>query len=167
MTHILAIDPGARQTGWIIRAGQALLGHGTITNTGKLTPIDRDYLIAVSELIDQFSTLATVIAVEDVTAPKGFKHGQRAPINPESLIGVSAVLGTVLQAARHNGFEAHRVLPAGHGSGCLATYPERLVSDAERRSTNWKARQAGKGALNHERSAWDVSLRVRESAVPA
>lgn len=163
MTHILAIDPGARATGWVIRAGQALLNHGTITNPGKLAPIDTNYLNTIASLIGTYAHFADAIAVEDVNAPTGFKAGQRAPINPESIIGVSAVLGVVLTAARYHGYTPIRIRPGGNGAGCLATYPEALVSAAERRG-NWRAKPAGKGLLNHERSAWDVSLRVPVNA---
>jgi hypothetical protein len=159
MSRILALDPGARHCGWIIRTGRTLDAHGTITNPGPLTPIHGPYLTTIADLIEQYAPEVDHVAVEDVVAPKGFNHGQRAPINPESLIGTAAVLGVILTTARMAGFDVHRIRPGGNGAGCLATYPEALITTAERRG-NWKARVAGKGARCHERSSWDISLRV-------
>lgn len=167
MSRLVAVDPGSRTTGWVAFDHGKLIYHGVIDNTGNLTPDDTsaEYIRSVYRQITRLHP--NTIAVESVTAPKGFKGGVRAPINPEGMAGLGAAWSAVVLAALTSGATLLHVAPAGHGSRPLGAYPAVLVGDRERLSAGWQLRVGG-GKLRHARSSFDIGrVALRLPAVAA
>jgi hypothetical protein len=151
MRPVVGVDPGAKTTGIVLRHGNDLLGHWTVTN--PLYPaLPQDYLHTVIAVVAGAHAGETVgpvvpgfrdplIAVEAVEPP-----------NPHmGMISVVAILhtATVLGALRGR-FDCVLVDPGKNGSLALQFYPPELVGPRERGPySNGKAR--------HTRSAWDVA----------
>lgn len=155
MSRLVAVDPGSRTTGWVAFDHGRLVDHGVIENAGDLTPdgTSAEYIRNVYRQVTRLHP--QTIAVESVTAPKGFKGGVRAPINPEGMAGLGAAWSAVVLAALTSGSAVVHVAPAGHGSKPLGAYPLELVGDRER-SAGWPSR-VGTGKLRHARAAFDVA----------
>lgn len=90
-----------------------------------------------------------IVAVESLTAPKGFAGGERAPIDPAGVIAAGVVLGAVLAAYP----SAVVVDPGGNGSNPVDTYPTGIRKGAK----------LG-GPSTHARSAFDVAFRAKATA---
>lgn len=156
----VGVDPGGIGTGIVVRAGHDLLAWMVVERDGD---DDEGRSIGVGARTIQTLTAAITtalaaagpgahLAVEGVVAPTGFKDGRREPINPKDTIAAGVVLGGILAHFP----DAVVVRPNNHGRGLLATYPDQLVTTAERRlGVN---RPAGKSALRrHARAAWDTA----------
>lgn len=147
MTPVVGIDPGGTNTGIVVREGDRLWFASTLHRALRPLP---EYIADVLRVVDEAQHRPGLpIAVEDVTPPTGFRNGQRAPIDPASLIGTAAVLGAVL--ARYP--DAVVVPPGGHGSGPAGAYPPELIGPREGKALT--------GRLRHCRSAWDVAGAAR------
>lgn len=146
--RILGVDPGSAHTGWCVTDGGRLVDSGTIHASEY--PEWLDYIGACCALVAAESH--ELLAVEDVVAPNSHL-GLTAPL---SVIRTAQVLGAVLHAGMAAGSRLVLVRPGGNGSGPYGSYPSELVSASEMRGRNWQIKPAGKGALNHQRSAFDV-----------
>lgn len=159
----VGVDPGGRETGVVVRHGE-WPRSAVIVRRGGEDDVDGSwhrYLAEVKDAVMDAWLLAeqlddhvgTVVSVEWVSAPTGFKHGQRQPINLDGVIGTALVLGMLMEVWP----DAVIVAPAGHGSAPLATYPDALVAPGEVKGT---------GRFRHCRSAWDIALAgARQAAV--
>jgi hypothetical protein len=152
----VGIDPGAKETGIILRDGRTIVLAEVVTNWyyqhGDPSSVGADYLTNVVATAAKATTTLTdlaEVAVEGVKKP----CPHLGLTDPSAIIGAGIVLGAVLLE-----FPAAVVVPpGGNGSGMLDGYPAGLVTDAERRGG--LNRKAGQSAhIRHCRSAWDVSL---------
>ncbi|MCA1841749.1 MAG: hypothetical protein LC792_00905 [Actinobacteria bacterium] len=136
---IIGVDPGAAETGVVVRRGDDLVSAVVIDRRpGQPLAV---YLASVLRVLRVVAVEGATIAVEDVTPP----NPHMGMIAVGGLIGTAAVLGAVLGA--HPGAV---VVPAGgNGSGPLCAYPPSL------RPTRGKG--AGYDRLRHARSAWDIA----------
>lgn len=153
---VIGVDPGGRWTGLVVR-DLALAGHDQLValqvyerprGAGRAVP-GADYLTAVLEWIASWFVDGAMVAIEEATAPTGFRDGERAPITPGSLIGLGAVYGAVV--GRYPNTVV--VPPGGLGQGPLRAYPPALVGSRETTGSG--------GRLRHARSAWDVAGAAR------
>jgi hypothetical protein len=100
------------------------------------------------------------LAVESVTAPKGFKGGKKAPLNPGPILFAGVVLGVVLGAWP----DAVVIQPGGNGSQHLSYYPAGLIG---RRPKDLPGTTAPATTRDHEKSAFDVAGRAHKVLYPA
>ena len=170
---IVGIDPGARNTGLVLVEFPQMGGHRstlhkslTIENpVSDFLPLADEYVMLVKDAISDLSWQATssdvLIAVEGVTRPTWNNAGRfgGAAIDPGPLLSTALLVGHLAGSFRERGWPVRVVPPNHHGGGALASYPESLVSDAEKRRRNWRATVGGdKAKLRHERSAFDVAM---------
>lgn len=165
---MLGIDPGGRHAGVVLRVGNQLLAHQVIEVAPPRTDITAKHTKA---------TLAAIEAVLNGCPAKDNPDWQPLLVAVESVVqptphmGVIAVLHLLGTATLYGACLAHpwpgrviEVRPGGHGKGLLGSYPDDLVTAAERRKG--LQRQAGDSALiRHCRSAWDVAGEGRKFAV--
>lgn len=137
-TVVLGVDPGGQYTGLVLRRGNQLIDHLTITR-GHLTMAA--HLANVTEAVRLHLAQANLLAVEDLNDPS--PHMGLTSVR--GLIDTAQVLGAVLS----HWPTAVVVPPGGHGSGPLLAYPRALHPT--------RGRGRGKDRLRHERSAWDVA----------
>lgn len=171
----LGIDPGPVWTALALRArGGRYVGHRIIHRVEDETAIGPGpaYLLEIrAAVVDLLSVWHTrhrtagepVIAVEAVAAPRGYdiaarqKGGpRRAQLRPRDVMGLAYVAGAVVMAWP----DAIIVPHGGYGTRPLATYPDELVTDGERRAKHplGMLRPAGKSVdEQHGRAAWDLS----------
>lgn len=140
---VLAIDPGSRETGIVVRRARDLLAHATVvrrTPPGTYpTSADIDEVLStVAGLRDDHRP--HLFAVEGLVEP----NPRMGMTNVKGIIGTALVAGAVLAV-----FDCVVVEPDGHGSHPPALYPEPL------RPTRGKG--AGRDSLRHCRSAWDIA----------
>lgn len=139
MTAVVGIDPGAADTGIVVRSGDNPLAAEIVSRVAGSD--DSSYiaevLAAVAEVVDRYHA---VVAVEGVVHPN--PHVRITNIS--GLLGTAAVYGAVL--ARWP--SAIVVPPKGNGKAPLSTYPEALRGPRERVGEGWR---------RHARSAWDVA----------
>lgn len=147
---VLGVDPGAATCGIILRCGDQLIRHNTITRpkTASRAEWVDQCLAALLEIVDPLHG-PDLICVEDVTTPS--PHLRQKMIDPTPIIETAAVAGAVAGWAWCDWAPVEWVPPGGNGSGPLAAYPTEL------RPT--RGRGAGKDSLRHMRSAWDVAGR--------
>jgi hypothetical protein len=172
---ILGVDPGGQHTGLaILNSLGHLVDHAVIerpTAEGRiawcnrcteaawrmlLVPLgyDPDRHTAadvVTELED------TVIAIEDVIAPNPHRNrpNGKSIINVDGLLDTAAVFGAFAETPAGT---ITAVRPDGHGHQPYATYPDELITPAERRTKGWRLRTAGQSStIRHARSAYDVA----------
>lgn len=134
----MGVDPGGRHTGVVVRDGPRLLLHHVIASTDVHHVLGELHVIAAAHNVH-------VVAVEGVTAPTGFKHGKREPINLAGLIGTATMFGAIVATWP----DAVVVPPGGNGSGPRGAYPPELFGPREG--------PAATGRLRHARSAFDVA----------
>lgn len=150
---VLGVDPGARYTGVVLRDGDAVLYSTTLVrDVNKKDPVEWMRLV-VEDLKGILVTACpanTRMGIEGVSAPKGFKNGERASINPEYIIFAAVVLGGV--AAEWP--DALIIPPGRNGSEHITHYPPALVG---RRPADLPGSSNGAGTRDHEQSAYDVA----------
>lgn len=163
------IDPGGRGTGVLVRSRQGVHYWKLVVRRDDAFMPGADY---INEVVDAVAEAVAVleqggdgmrpwIGVERVKKPtgyrKGARSGERTPINPEHLIGVSMVLGGVLAVFPF----LLLIEPGGRGSAPLRSYPQEIIGGPH--NERWPhAEPKGEGLLRHVRSAFDVA-----GAVPA
>lgn len=163
---VLGVDPGGRTVGLVLREGDRLLAHDLLTR--GVEPVEafaQTAAEATLAFLHQHAPSGAVVArVEQVVAPKGFKHGQRAALNPAHLIGVSVVAGAIALALSGEGVPVGWVRPAGHGSApdwlggtmlwrhMAGRYPAELMPKRKK-----GAAPKFTDRLRHARSAWDIA----------
>lgn len=112
----------------------------------------------IKVILLQHCPAETKVAVEGVSAPKGFKDGKQASINPRYIVFTAVVFGGVA-----NQFAAHVVPPGGNGSQNITHYPPPLVG---RRPADLPGSTNGAGTRDHEQSAWDVAGKAAAEVWP-
>lgn len=142
--RIVGIDPGARETGIIVREQDTLCGATIVSFASGETL--HDYLSNVLSTIRDYAP--EVIVLEDLVSPTF--HATQRLINAYGVIGTAIVIGAVLAIHPHTVL----VPPASYGAMPLASYPDALVGVRESK---------GRGVLRHARSAWDISYATRLS----
>lgn len=166
---ILAIDPGARETGIAVvefddrgTGGRGkLIASATVrsADTGTYLPVPDEYLAAVQYAVTSAVEAGVRVAAIEDTKPPNWHMG-RAAYSPDALIATAQVAGWCrgyLSAAPLDR-PPLMVPPHGNGAGPLGSYPSELVSATERRDPTWRVRVGGaKAKLRHERSAYDVA----------
>lgn len=149
---ILGVDPGARYTGVVIRDGDVPLLSTTLVRPDDMSQTGWA-LHCVSELrkiVNQLPKVILPVAVEGVTAPKGFVRGRRAPLDPKDIMFAAVVLGAVIATWP----DAVIIPPGGNGSQHITQYPPVLVG---RRPKDLPGSTNGAGTRDHEQSAYDVA----------
>jgi hypothetical protein len=156
--YVLAVDPGARETGIITATGPDP-GHLTLTMAlvvvrrgGETLDVDPRYLheitTAMHALLDETPHGTTaLLAVEGVTRPNAHHHGKLSFIDPSGLLATAITFGAI--TGDHWPCPLIAVRPGANGSGPAALYPTRIRIPA-----------GGKGGdrARHLRSAWDVAI---------
>lgn len=166
MNAYLGIDPGAVETGMVLREGSNVLGYRLLrlpdykNHPGPWQNPFGAYLVDIVQHVTMFIELATAkdyavkIRCEGVNKPNphvGNKDGPRF-IDPMPLVDTGQVIGAI--RARYP--ETLIVAPGGNGSNPLMTYPSILVGKRETKGT---------GRKRHLRSAWDVSYSTMLDAI--
>lgn len=152
--RVLGIDPGQVSTGLAVRDGSILLTHDVLENSDtRKFPATIGWVTRVVDAVEAMATEYNVdiLAVELVRIANVWHHGKRQVLNPSSLVATAQVLGAIqtLTCAR-----IIEVPPGKMGAGPLGGYPDGLVSQGERRRSDWRIR-VGTGKLRHARAAWD------------
>lgn len=153
MTPVLAVDPGGRESGVVLRHGEALAGYAVVVRHDTLKIPDGDYVTKVLDVCSDLATDDSIVAVESVrfwpqegnhVCPACRKRHDPRARNLQGLLGTAVVLGAVL--AR---WPDAVVVAPGKRMGSLhdIAYPEPI-----------RATGKGKDLLRHCRSAWDLSF---------
>jgi hypothetical protein len=138
---VLAIDPGARGTGVVVRQRDRLLAHHLVERRDPGAFPGADYLREVNAVIRQLCGYEPgLLAAEDLHAP----NPHLGLTNVTGALGAAMALGAILDRWG----DVLLVPPGGHGSGPLLAYPADLRGPRERKGT---------GARRHLRSAWDIA----------
>ena len=168
MTVVVGVDPGAVDTGIVViddtarRIPDMLLAYYTVNRGDKVVDalgdivVNRRYLMDVNaSILDAIRRHnAEAVAYEGLKKPGGFKHGKKDLINPASIVAIGYVVGAI--TSRSWPVDLIKVAPGGNGSNLAWNlYPEpiRMAS----------AHAKGADKHRHERSAFDVALRWRQS----
>lgn len=162
---VLGIDPGYRYTGIVARDGDVVL-----TATTLVRPDDVDDPFAWAGMVADEARLIlfrdcpgnTKVAGEGVSAPKGFKNGERAPLNPKAILFTGVVAGAIYREFKREGIVI--VKPGGNGSQHITHYPPVLVG---RRPVDLPGSSNGAGTRAHEQSAFDVAGKGAKILFPA
>jgi hypothetical protein len=172
MSLWIGIDPGHTWTGLVLRDGNEIVAQRTLERAqveGSICVGPR-WFDEITHAIDiQQRTAARAIqelgrtwggmAIEGVEAACGFRDGKKQFARPEHLMGLAATWGAIV--ARYP--DITNVPPGGNGSELLVTYPEALITPAEKRKG--LMRKALKGSkVSHCRSAFDVARKAEQMA---
>jgi hypothetical protein len=167
---VVGVDPGSRDTGIIVRWSDIVVDHLIVHRVADEAPdhgIGPIYLRSIQDGVRAMWSVAirydagkgsrpdlVVTAIEAVNVPKGFAGGKKRFVAPKDSIALGIAFGAALTAV-----EGAVVVPVGgNGYGVLSSYPDALISAAERRhGVNREAPQNSN--LRHLRSAWDVAHR--------
>lgn len=159
---VLGIDPGYRYVGVVLRDGDAVL-HATtlVRDAAKRDPVEwaRFVVEEIKGILFTSCPPNTRLGVEGVAEPKGFKNGERAPINPGPILFAGVVLGAVAMAWP----DAVVIQPGGNGSQHITNYPPELVG---RRPAELPGSTNGAGTRDHEQSAYDVAGKAAKVHYP-
>lgn len=165
---VFGIDPGARYVGLCLRRGDHVLYAETLVRPQPMA----DPMLWARHVADYtrhvYATVCppgTLVGIEGVSAPKGFKDGQRASLDPKHIVFTAAVAGGVAIAFP----DAAIIAPGGNGSQHLSHYPPSLTG---RRPKDLPGSNHGAGTRAHEQSAFDVagkaaSVHAEANAQPA
>lgn len=138
---IVAVDPGGRYSGVVVRQGDALHAHTIVERDGDEAIASYVYRVvgAIGELIVELPGAYNVIACEDI---KPMPHLRSSPMG-------AFITCKVIGAIMLEWGDVLMVPPgARHGLRPLLDYPADLVGPHE---------VVGGGKLQHCRSAWDVA----------
>jgi hypothetical protein len=168
VTVVLGIDPGAVDTGLtiidtaVLDLRHCMLGAFTVHRETKIVDasgiitVDRRYQLNVNasilDAIRRFNVEAA--AYETLKKPTGFANGKKHLLDPTPSTATGYVIGSI--TGREWPVELVQVPPGGNGSNLAWNlYPEpiRMAS----------AHSKGADKHRHERSAFDVALRWRQS----
>lgn len=158
----VGIDPGSRNTGFIVIQGEVILYSATIKRDDVMTAVEYAYTVVdeIKNVLDTLSVFETNdirIGIEGISDPKGFQNGKRSPINPKDIIRAGIVVGAVSVALRE--YNPIIIAPGGNGSNHPSQYPPSLQG---RRPTDLPGSGGGSGTRNHEQSAYDVAVKANE-----
>ena len=150
---ILAYDPGPRETGIIVRSGEALLGADVAVRKGKGIDPDGAFLREVVATGRNLATATDVPEAEWVVSVEGVRYWHqdvdtRRRKNLQSVIATGMVYGAILLRFPN----AIRVEPGkGYGQQHPTFYPERI------RPPGPPYAATPHDLARHCRSAWDQS----------
>ena len=151
---VLGIDPGYRYTGIVARDGDVVLSATTLVRP----PGIEDAFEWADMVCDEARTILfrdcpanTKVGIEGVSAPKGFKNGERASLDPKFILFTGVVAGAVRREFKN---ESVIIAPGGNGSQHVTHYPPVLVG---RRPETLPGSNNGAGTRAHEQSAYDVA----------
>lgn len=162
---VLGIDPGYRYVGIVARDGDVVLSATTLVRP----PGTEDPFVWASMVCEEARLILfrdcppdTKVGVEGVSAPKGFKGGERASIDPKFILFTGVVAGAVHREFKPEGVVV--IAPGGNGSQHVTNYPPVLVG---RRSADLPGNSNGAGTRAHEQSAYDVAGKAAKEFFPA
>lgn len=161
---VMGIDPGYRYTAIVVRDGDVVLSATTLVRPKDLDdPFQWAERVADEARIIFFRDCpaSTRVAVEGVSAPKGFKHGEKAPIDPKFIMFTAVVAGAVVREFKPEG--AVVIAPGGNGSQHVTHYPPELVGQ---RPKDLPGSTNGAGTRAHEQSAYDVAGKGAQEFYP-
>lgn len=161
---VLGIDPGYRYVGIVARDGDVPLSATTLVRPDEIDdPFEWAAMVCeeARTILFRDCPATTRVAVEGVSAPKGFKGGERASINPKFILFTGVVAGAVFREFKPEGVIV--VAPGGNGSQHVTNYPPALVG---RRSPDLPGSNNGAGTRNHEQSAYDVAGKAAKTFYP-
>lgn len=162
---VLGIDPGYRYVGVVLRDGDVCLSATTLVrDQGVECPFEWAATVCAEVGVVWFRDCppGTRMAIEGVSAPKGFKNGRRDPINPAPILFTGVVAGALSRE-----FAAHEpviVPPGGNGSQHVTHYPPALVGA---RPGSLPGSTNGAGTRAHEQSAYDVAGKAAKVLWPS
>lgn len=151
---ILGIDPGYRYVGIVVRDGDVVLSATTLVRPDSIDdPFEWAEFVCEEARAIHFRDCppGTKVGVEGVSAPKGFKNGQRASLDPKFILFTGVVAGAVFREFKG---EAVIVAPGGNGSQHVTHYPPALV---KQRPKDLPGSSNNAGTRAHEQSAYDVA----------
>lgn len=170
---VLGVDPGGRETGFVVRRADELVAHVTVVRVGDDDAdgiADPDYVVDVGDAVHWLCAAhcPDVVAVEDLVHPT--PHMGIASV--VGVLGAATALGSaLLMATSAVGMpEVVTVRPGGHGrAGQAAAYPRGLhdphgCNAGTRDRPCSKACVSDRGKRRHERAAWDIAHAGRLSA---
>lgn len=157
---ILAFDPGPRETGIVVRSGEALLGADVVVRSGKGIDPDGPFLREVVAAGRNLARSTDVAEEEWLVSVEGVRYWHqdvdtRRRKNLQSVISTGMVYGAILLRFP----KAIRVEP-GRGYGSMlhpSAYPERIRQPGPPYAAD------PHDLARHCRSAWDQSY-VAETA---
>lgn len=160
MPTVLGIDPGGRDTAYVVLDNGTLITSGTFTNPGELHPLPRVHVQTVARglVLVAHEHSVDIVAVEGLNRPNW--HMKGSALNPSSLFPTSEIIGALKAVDWPNDAKFVLIDPDKNGSSFLGAYPEQLVSKTERSKPGWQMR-IGTGKLRHQRSAYDVARKAR------
>lgn len=162
---VLGIDPGYRYVGIVARDGDVVLSATTLVRPKDVEdPFVWAEMVCDTARIMLFNDCPadTKVGVEGVSAPKGFKNGERASIDPKFILFTGVVAGAVHREFKPEGVVV--VPPGGNGSQHITHYPPVLVG---RRPETLPGSSNGAGTRAHEQSAFDVAGKAAKDLFPA
>lgn len=161
---VLGIDPGFRYVGIVARDGDLVLSATTLVRPKDIEDpfVWADMVCEEARLILFNACPAnTKVGVEGVSAPKGFKNGERASIDPKFILFTGVVAGAVSREFKPEG--AVIIPPGGNGSQHVTNYPPELVG---RRPADLPGNSNKAGTRAHEQSAYDVAGKAAKALYP-
>lgn len=174
---VIAVDPGPRWTGIVVRRGSELLAHDVLDRRDRPTPVGADVL-SIDPPVDAWALEAArialshvrrqavihVVAVEQIVAPHAHHRGKVKLIDPGPSIDAALIAGVVLGLlADYAVLGALMVPPDGFGAPVPAgTSPKiaRQILEARYPAELIGARETtggGKAKIQHARAAWDLA----------
>lgn len=157
----VGVDPGARQTGIVRRAGTQLLDWLVVDRADVEPGAPRPGRATFAAVADAIRVMADggPVAVEHVRAPN--PHVRRGNgsslIDPLDLIDTARLVGALEVLMP----DALLIEPGGHGARPLGSYPDELVTPRERAAALRKGGLIQPARHNppqcHWRAAWDVA----------
>ena len=188
---IIAVDPGERWVGAIVRRGPELVDHDVVHRDGPdgddpdaldrwlddVTGMLERLLETLGDPIDAWRTV-DLVAIEYTGPPRGHARGRDGHLIALGPLMVTAQVGGAASGwGRGHGIPTAFVRPQRHGAldlpdgtpprvaraALLQSYPAALVGPRETTGT-------GKSPRQHARAAWDIAaagalhLRVRRAA---
>lgn len=162
---VLGIDPGYRYVGIIGRDGDAIFNATTLVRPpGVEDPFEWAAMVCeeARTILFRDCPANTKVGVEGVSAPKGFKNGERASIDPKFILFTGVVAGAVVREFKPEGVLV--IPPGGNGSQHVTNYPPSLVG---RRPADLPGNSNKAGTRAHEQSAYDVAGKAAKTFYPS
>jgi len=168
VTGWVGVDPGARESGVVARAGARLVAwrvidrHVVEPGTEEPgIPTLETIVATIAEFLDLLRAGPSRVAVERAKKP----NPHLGMIDVGYLLGTREVIGYVRCA--YPG--AVLIDPAKNGRQPLITYPRELISPGEiahaDRARTWHAEPGDSASHRHVRSAWDLAGRAPVEAL--
>jgi hypothetical protein len=161
---VLGIDPGYRYVGIVARDGDVVLSATTLVRPAGIDdPFEWAAMVCEESRLILFRDCpaGTKVGVEGVSAPKGFKNGERASLDPKFILFTGVVAGAVFREFKPE--EAVIIPPGGNGSQHVTNYPPLLVG---RRPESLPGSSNKAGTRAHEQSAYDVAGKAAKEFFP-